>query len=60
MHLVITSRADPPLPLARLPIRRELTELRHDDEIMSRRTAGGIHFRQTNGRPYASIRWSAW
>jgi len=31
MHLVILSRADPPLPLARLRLRGELTEIRADD-----------------------------
>ncbi len=31
MHLVITSRVDPPLPLARLRGRGQLTELRADD-----------------------------
>lgn len=31
MHLVILSRADPPLPLARLRARRQLTELRDAD-----------------------------
>ncbi len=31
MHLVITSRADPPLPLSRLRVRGELAELRADD-----------------------------
>jgi LuxR family maltose regulon positive regulatory protein len=31
MHLVILSRADPPLPLARLRARGELTEIRADD-----------------------------
>ena len=31
MHLVIASRADPPLPLARLRVRGELTELRAAD-----------------------------
>ena len=31
MHLVIASRADPPLPLARLRVRSELTELRAAD-----------------------------
>ncbi|MDX1521390.1 MAG: tetratricopeptide repeat protein [Anaerolineae bacterium] len=30
IHLVITSRADPPLPLARLRARNELTELREE------------------------------
>jgi len=31
MHLMITSRADPPLPLTRLRVRRQLTELREND-----------------------------
>ena len=31
MHLVISSRFDPPLPLARLRARRQLTELRAED-----------------------------
>jgi len=31
MHLVIATRADPPLPLARLRTRGELTEIRADD-----------------------------
>jgi len=31
MHLIITSRADPPLPLARLRARRQLAELRAAD-----------------------------
>ncbi len=31
MHLVITSRVDPPLPLSRLRVRDELVELRADD-----------------------------
>lgn len=31
MHLVITSRADPPFPLARLRARRQLTEIRAAD-----------------------------
>jgi LuxR family transcriptional regulator, maltose regulon positive regulatory protein len=31
MHLVITTREDPPLPLARLRARNQLTELRADD-----------------------------
>ena len=31
MHLTITTRADPPLPLARLRVRRHLTELREND-----------------------------
>jgi ATP/maltotriose-dependent transcriptional regulator MalT len=31
MHLIITSRADPPLPLARLRVRGQLTELRAAD-----------------------------
>ncbi len=31
MHLVITTRADPPLPLARLRARNKLTELRAND-----------------------------
>lgn len=31
MHVIITSRADPPLPLARLRARREMTELRAHD-----------------------------
>lgn len=31
LHLIITTRADPPLPLARLRARGELTEIRADD-----------------------------
>jgi LuxR family maltose regulon positive regulatory protein len=31
MHIIITSRADPPLPLARLRVRNQLTELRAAD-----------------------------
>lgn len=31
MHLILTSRADPPLPLARLRVRSQLTELRAAD-----------------------------
>jgi ATP/maltotriose-dependent transcriptional regulator MalT len=31
MHVVITTRADPPLPLARWRVREQLTELRADD-----------------------------
>jgi LuxR family maltose regulon positive regulatory protein len=31
MHLIISSRADPPLPLARLRVRGQLTELRAAD-----------------------------
>ena len=31
LHLVITSRADPPLPLARMRVRRQLTELKATD-----------------------------
>jgi LuxR family maltose regulon positive regulatory protein len=31
MHLVIATREDPPLPLARLRVRNQLTELRADD-----------------------------
>jgi len=31
MHLVITTRIDPPLPLARLRVRAELTEIRAND-----------------------------
>lgn len=31
MHLIITSRADPPLPLSRLRARGQMTELRADD-----------------------------
>ncbi|MFN8456836.1 MAG: hypothetical protein U0401_19590 [Anaerolineae bacterium] len=31
MHLILTSRADPPLPLARLRARRQLSEIRAAD-----------------------------
>ena len=31
MHLLITSRADPPLPLSRLRVRGQITELREND-----------------------------
>jgi LuxR family maltose regulon positive regulatory protein len=31
MHLILTTRADPPLPIARLRARNQLTELRADD-----------------------------
>ncbi|RIK35432.1 MAG: LuxR family transcriptional regulator, partial [Chloroflexi bacterium] len=31
MHLILTSRADPPLPLARLRVREQMTELRAAD-----------------------------
>ncbi len=31
MHLILTSRADPPLPLARLRARRHLSEIRAAD-----------------------------
>jgi LuxR family maltose regulon positive regulatory protein len=31
MHMVITSRADPPMPLGRLRVQRQLTELRESD-----------------------------
>jgi LuxR family maltose regulon positive regulatory protein len=37
-HLVVASRADPPLPLARLPSRGELVEIRASD---LRFTSGG-------------------
>ncbi len=31
LHVILTSRADPPLPLTRLRVRGQLTELRQDD-----------------------------
>ncbi len=31
MHVIITSRTDPPMPLGRLRVRRELTEIRESD-----------------------------
>ena len=35
MHLVIISRGDPPLPLARLRARGQLTEIRQSDLAMT-------------------------
>ena len=40
VHLVITTRQDPPLPLARMRARREMTEIRaHDLRFSNRRSA---------------------
>jgi LuxR family maltose regulon positive regulatory protein len=36
MHIVIISRADPPMPLGRLRVQRELAEIREDDLRFSR------------------------
>jgi LuxR family maltose regulon positive regulatory protein len=36
MHMVIIARADPPMPLGRLRVQRELTEIREDDLRFSR------------------------
>ena len=42
MHLVITSREDPPLPLARLRARNQLTELRASDLRFTATEAAGF------------------
>ncbi len=42
MHLVITTREDPPLPLARLRARSQLTELRAADLRFTAEEAGGF------------------
>ena len=41
MRLVVAGRTDPPLPLARLRARGELTEIRAEDLRFSRRRGGG-------------------
>ena len=57
MHLVIASRADPPLPLARLRARGHLNELRQADlrfspeeaaELLSRVVGSGLTTKQVN------------
>jgi LuxR family maltose regulon positive regulatory protein len=48
MHLLISSRADPPLPLARLRARDQLTELRTDDLRFSAEEAAAF-LQQTMG-----------
>jgi LuxR family maltose regulon positive regulatory protein len=50
MHLVIAGRADPPLPLARLRARGQLTELRADDLRFTSEEAV-VFFEQTMGLP---------
>ncbi|MBE9511658.1 MAG: hypothetical protein IMY71_12340 [Bacteroidetes bacterium] len=40
MHLVITTRVDPPLPLARLRVRNQLTEFRASDRKVCRSCMG--------------------
>ena len=50
MHLVITSRADPPLPLARLRVRGQMTELRASDLRFTRDEATAF-FRQLKALP---------
>ena len=48
MHLVIATRSDPPLPLARLRVRGELCELRAEDLRFTLEEASAF-FRQTSG-----------
>jgi LuxR family maltose regulon positive regulatory protein len=50
MHLIITSRADPPLPLARLRVRGHVNELRAADLRFTLDEATTF-FHQTNGLP---------
>ncbi|MBI4671598.1 MAG: helix-turn-helix transcriptional regulator [Chloroflexi bacterium] len=52
-HLVLSSRADPPLPLARLRARQQLTELRAADLRFSRAEAVAF-FRQLESSPLSS------
>ncbi len=52
-HLIITSRADPPLPLARLRVRGELTELRANDLRFTRQEITDF-FSQTQPIPLAT------
>ena len=48
IHLIITSRADPPLPLPRWRVRGQLTEIRADD-LRFTQTESGSFLRQTMG-----------
>jgi LuxR family maltose regulon positive regulatory protein len=41
VHIVLTTRSEPPLPLARLRARQELNDLRQADLRFSRRTSTG-------------------
>ena len=49
LHLVITTRADPPLPLARLRARGELVEMR----------AADLRFTADEARPTSTTRWAS-
>ena len=43
MHMILTTRADPPLPLARLRARNQLTELRADDLRFTQRSGSFLN-----------------
>ncbi len=50
MHLILTSRSDPPLPLSRLRVRGQLTEIRQQDLRFTPQEALAF-FHQTMGIP---------
>jgi LuxR family maltose regulon positive regulatory protein len=54
MHLVISTRADPPLPISRLRARGQLTELRLSD-LQFRREEAAVFFTQMMGFSLAAL-----
>ena len=59
LHLVLASRSDPPLPLARLRARGQLAELRADDLRFTAEEAAAL-LRESAGSTCPARRWRHW